>query len=63
MSLRARFGFRLIIDLLGLVQNEKEEVVDLVRELVEYYVSKPSTIILVTIPAGGKSMAFCPTDR
>jgi GTPase SAR1 family protein len=38
------------VDLPGLIQNEDEEVVDLVRQLTESYISRPNTIILTTIP-------------
>ncbi|KAG6379656.1 P-loop containing nucleoside triphosphate hydrolase protein [Boletus reticuloceps] len=38
------------VDLPGLIQNEDEEVVELVRQLTEGYISRPNTIILTTIP-------------
>ena len=38
----------------GLIQNEDEEVVDLVRQLTESYISRLNTIILTTIPMSGK---------
>jgi vacuolar protein sorting-associated protein 1 len=38
----------------GLIQNEEAEVVELVRQLTESYVSRPNTIILTTIPMSGK---------
>ncbi|KAF8434537.1 P-loop containing nucleoside triphosphate hydrolase protein [Boletus edulis BED1] len=38
------------VDLPGLIQNEDEEVVELVRQLTEGYISRQNTIILTTIP-------------
>jgi GTPase SAR1 family protein len=38
------------VDLPGLIQNEDEEVVNLVRQLTESYIKRPNTIILTTIP-------------
>ena len=37
----------------GLIQNEDEEVVNLVRQLTESYIKRPNTIILTTIPMSG----------
>jgi vacuolar protein sorting-associated protein 1 len=37
----------------GLIQNESEDVIDLVRSLVESYIQKPETMILITIPMSG----------
>jgi hypothetical protein len=37
----------------GLIQNESEDMIDLVRSLVEYYIQKPDTMILITIPMSG----------
>lgn len=39
------------IDLPGLVQNEDDDMIALVRGLVEHYINDPATIIIVTIPA------------
>ena len=39
----------------GLIQNDDQEVLDLVRELTETYISRPNTIILTTIPMSGNS--------
>ena len=39
----------------GLIQNEDEGVVDLVRQLTESYITRPNTIILTTIPMSGNS--------
>lgn len=41
------------IDLPGLIQNEKDEVIELVESLTESYIAEKHTIILVTLPAGG----------
>ncbi|KAG9311765.1 P-loop containing nucleoside triphosphate hydrolase protein [Chiua virens] len=38
------------VDLPGLIQNDAQHVVNLVRELTEYYINKENTIILTTIP-------------
>ena len=38
------------IDLPGLVQNEDDDIIDLVRKLAETYIQKDKTIILTTIP-------------
>ncbi|CCL98368.1 uncharacterized protein FIBRA_00363 [Fibroporia radiculosa] len=43
------------VDLPGLVQNEDDAVISLVKSLVEGYISEQSTLILVTIPASGMS--------
>lgn len=37
----------------GLIQNEQDDIVSLVKELVEESIRSENTIILVTIPAGG----------
>ncbi|KAH9840532.1 P-loop containing nucleoside triphosphate hydrolase protein [Rhodofomes roseus] len=39
------------IDLPGLVQNMDDEVINLVKDLVERYIADDSTIILITVPA------------
>lgn len=39
----------------GLIQNEDEDVIVLVRELTESYINRPNTIILTTIPMSGNS--------
>ncbi|KZT03107.1 uncharacterized protein LAESUDRAFT_705284 [Laetiporus sulphureus 93-53] len=39
------------IDLPGLIQNEKPEIIAIVKSLVEQYVQDESTVVLVTIPA------------
>ncbi|KAI1782037.1 P-loop containing nucleoside triphosphate hydrolase protein [Ganoderma leucocontextum] len=39
------------VDLPGLISNEDEDVVNQVENMVKQYVSLPSTIILVTVPA------------
>ncbi|KAG8216434.1 P-loop containing nucleoside triphosphate hydrolase protein [Butyriboletus roseoflavus] len=38
------------VDLPGLIQNEDQGVLDLVRQLTESYIGRPNTIILTTIP-------------
>ncbi|KAH0834801.1 P-loop containing nucleoside triphosphate hydrolase protein [Lanmaoa asiatica] len=38
------------VDLPGLIQNEDQEILDLVRKLTESYISRSNTIILTTIP-------------
>ena len=40
---------------IGLIQNEDEEVVDLVRQLTESYISREHTIVLTTIPMSGNA--------
>ncbi|KAH9917729.1 P-loop containing nucleoside triphosphate hydrolase protein [Fomitopsis serialis] len=42
------------IDLPGLIQNDKDEVIELVESLTESYIAEKHTIILVTLPASGK---------
>jgi len=37
-------------DLPGLIHNETQDKIDLVRSLVEEYIARPNTLILVTIP-------------
>ena len=39
----------------GLIQNEDQGVLELVRQLTESYINRPSTIILTTIPMSGNS--------
>ncbi|OBZ73062.1 Interferon-induced GTP-binding protein Mx2 [Grifola frondosa] len=39
------------VDLPGLIQNEEQAVIDLIRGLVNHYIKSDSTIILVTMPA------------
>ncbi|KAH7883417.1 P-loop containing nucleoside triphosphate hydrolase protein, partial [Phlebopus sp. FC_14] len=41
---------RSLIGMSGLIQNEDQEVIDLVRNLVVEYIGRPNTIILTTIP-------------
>ena len=43
----------LLIVSTGLIQNDDQEVLDLVRELTEDYISRLNTIILTTIPMSG----------
>ncbi|EGO22889.1 hypothetical protein SERLADRAFT_471404 [Serpula lacrymans var. lacrymans S7.9] len=38
------------VDLPGLIQNEEKEVIEIVRSMVETYISRENTIILTTIP-------------
>ena len=38
---------------LGLIQNGEEEDINLIRNLVESYISRNQTIILITIPMTG----------
>ena len=45
----------LIIIILGLIHNETQDKIDLVRSLVEDYIARPNTLILVTIPMSGVS--------
>jgi hypothetical protein len=48
----------------GLVQNADKEVIKVVRELVEFYIEKKDTIILVTIPMSGATLLrFLPADN
>ena len=46
----------LIIIILGLIHNETQDKIDLVRSLVEDYIARPNTLILVTIPMSGVSL-------
>jgi hypothetical protein len=38
------------VDLPGLIQNESQDVIDIVRNLVEDYIGRQETLILITIP-------------
>ena len=46
----------LIIIILGLIHNEIQDKIDLVQSLVEEYIVRPNTLILVTIPMSGMSL-------
>lgn len=41
--------------LIGLIQNETQDAIDLVRNLVVSSIQHENTIILVTIPISGKT--------
>lgn len=46
---------------IGLIQNESEETIALIRDLVESNIQQENTIILVTVPVCGESIFCCPS--
>lgn len=55
ISLQPTLDANGIVIVIGLIQNETQDIIDTVRHLVEDHIARPETLILITIPMSGKS--------
>lgn len=59
MDFRPTYDTNGLIIITGLIQNETQDMIDMVRSLVEDYIGRQETLILITIPMSGEYFKTC----